>query len=68
MLRDLLGIRHESVKLACTVLTMSPLQACTPGSFHLRMDPPTPSSGSAPHLILHVVHLAYLDEIQNASA
>jgi hypothetical protein len=25
-----------------------------------------PSSGLAPHLILHVVHLAYLDEMQNA--
>jgi hypothetical protein len=34
MLRGLPVIRHESVKLACTVLTMSPLQACTLGSFH----------------------------------
>jgi hypothetical protein len=36
MLRGLPGIRHESVRLACTVLITSPLQACTPGAFHLR--------------------------------
>jgi hypothetical protein len=36
MLQGLPGIRHESVKLVCTVLTMPPLQVCTPGSFHPR--------------------------------
>jgi hypothetical protein len=36
MLRGLPEIRHESVKLACVVLMMSPLQVCTPGSFHPR--------------------------------
>jgi hypothetical protein len=63
MFRGLPGIRHESVKLACTVLTMSPLQ----GPSILGMDPPTPSLGSAPHHVIYVVHLAYLDEMQNTS-
>jgi hypothetical protein len=77
MLRGLPGIQHKSVKLACTILR----NISTPGMhskvLHSRhalqgpsifgMDQPTSSSGSAPHHVLHVVHLAYLDEMQDAS-
>jgi hypothetical protein len=68
MLRGLPGIRLKSVKLACTVLR----NISTP-RMHLGFLPSsgwihlTPSSGSAPHLVLHVVHLAYLYEMQDAS-
>jgi hypothetical protein len=64
MLWGLPVIRHESDKLAFTVLTTSPLQG--PSIFGL--DSPTPSLGSAPHHVLHVVHLTYLDEMQDATA
>jgi hypothetical protein len=67
MLWGLPGIRHELVRLACTVLITSPLQACTPAPFILGMDPPTLSLGSAPHHVLHMVHLAYLDDMQDAN-
>jgi hypothetical protein len=65
MLRSLPGIRLKSVKSACTVLR----NISTP-CMHLRILPSlgwihqTPSSGLAPHHVLHVVHLAYLDEMQ----
>jgi hypothetical protein len=67
MLWGLPVIRNELVKLACTVLMMSPLQACTPGSFHLWDGFTNTISVSAPHHVLHVMHLAYLDEMQDAS-
>jgi hypothetical protein len=68
MLQRLRGIRHKIVTLACTVLRKhlhSMLALEGPSIFG--RDPPTPSLGSAPHHVLHVVHLAYLDEIQDAS-
>jgi hypothetical protein len=68
MLRSLPEIRLKSVKLACTVLR----NISTP-CMHLGVLSSsgwihrTPSLGSTPHHVLHVVHLAYLDEVQNAS-
>jgi hypothetical protein len=59
MLQGLPGIRHKSVKLACTIL-----QSTSTPSIHSKV---LPSLGSAPHLILHVVYLAYLDEMQDVS-
>jgi hypothetical protein len=65
MLRGLPGIRLKSVKLACTVLR----NISTPG-MNLRIllssgwIHQTPSSGSAPHHVLHAFQLAYINEVQ----
>jgi hypothetical protein len=64
MLWGLLRIRLKLVKLACTVLR----NISTP-RMHLGVLPSsgwihrTPSLGSTPHHVLHVEHLAYLDEM-----
>ena len=65
MLRGLPGIRHKSVQLACTVL----VNTSTPGMHHLQ-DRSTKHHLRVwlQHLVLPVVHLAYLDEMQDASA
>jgi hypothetical protein len=59
MLWGLPEIRHKSVKLACTVL-----RSISTPSIHSKV---LPSSGSAPHHILHEVYLEYLDEMQDTS-
>jgi hypothetical protein len=69
MIQGLPGIRLKLVKLACTSLrnisTLGMHSRRLPSSGWIHQAPP---SGSAPHLILHMVHLAYLDEMKNASA
>jgi hypothetical protein len=68
MLRGLLGIRLKSVKLACTVL-----RNISTSCMHLRV---LPFLGwiyqhhlrLAPHHVLHVVHLAYQDEVQQCTS
>jgi hypothetical protein len=63
MLHNLLGIRLKSVKLVYRLEHLYSMYALK-GSSIFGMDPPTPSLGSTPHHVLHMVHLAYLDEVQ----
>ena len=66
MLRGLPGIRHKSVQLACTVMVTSQVLALVQ-SFHLRdRSIKRRLQVWLQHLILHVVHLAYLNEMQDA--
>ena len=67
MLWGLPGIRHKSVQLACTVLVTSQVLALAL-SFQLR-DRSIKHSLRVwlQHHILSVMHLAYLDEVQDAS-
>jgi hypothetical protein len=67
MLRGLLGIRLKSEFVRRNFLgDQSPIYHLS-GPSIFGMDLPTPFSGLAPHHVLHVVNLAYLDDMQDAS-
>jgi hypothetical protein len=64
MLSGLPGIRLKSEFVRRTRLASIPSIYHLSGPSIFGMDPPTPSSGLAPPLILHVLQLAYLNEVQ----